>query len=99
MKCNIIQWDSEQGTPLKYGGQRIKKAILSVTYAIGHILNRIGTPGLVRETTINDELTGASLSIRVSKYFTVISVDGKDFYFKRLSGKYDGSGMCQGCSR
>jgi hypothetical protein len=52
-------------------------------------------PGTVRNGVINDELTGAHIEIRAGACFTRITVNGRDYYFRRFSGQYDGSGM--GC--
>lgn len=59
----------------------------------GKLLNWFGVAGFVQPMEIRDTLMGSNISVRVSGYFTVISVDGRDFYFKRLTGEYDGSGM------
>ena len=61
----------------------------------GRFLNRLGFAGAVQETEVEDQLTGQHVRVRVGDLFTVISVNGRDYYFHRLSGKYDGSGM--GC--
>lgn len=59
----------------------------------GKFLNWFGVAGFVQPMEIKDTLTGSSVSVRVSGYFTVITIDGREFYFKRLTGAYDGSGM------
>jgi hypothetical protein len=60
------------------------------------ILNRAGLPGAVQDVEINDELTGQQVSVRVRALFTRISVNGRDYYFRRLSGRYDGTGSSCG---
>jgi hypothetical protein len=40
----------------------------------GSILNRIGMPGLIKETDYFDELTGEEVSVKTGKYFTVVSI-------------------------
>lgn len=60
--------------------------------AVGRLLNRAGMPGAIRPTHIHDELTGMDIEIRVSPWFTVVSIDGRDFYFRRVSGDFDGTG-------
>jgi hypothetical protein len=59
------------------------------------LLNRLGVPGAVQETAIEDGLTGQSIHVHVGVLFTRISVNGRDFYFHRLSGRLDGTGS--GC--
>lgn len=59
------------------------------------LLNRIGLPGAIQEATIDDVLTGQRVSIHVGTLFTRVSVNGRDYFFRRLSGKFDGTGT--GC--
>ncbi len=63
---------------------------------LGLIVNRLGLGGLVQPITMDDPVTGQHVEIRVNSLFTEISVDGRDYYFRRFTGKYDGAGM--GCS-
>lgn len=51
-----------------------------------------GLPGFVREIELEDEATGQHLSVRVSPFFTRISMNGRDFYFDRFTGRFDGTG-------
>ncbi len=63
---------------------------------VGKILGRVQAPGLIASTTINDSFSGQRLGIKVGPICTRISVNGRDYYFSRLSGKFDGTGS--GCS-
>ena len=60
-------------------------------------LNNLKIPGFVRSMEYKDELTGQYIRIEVQVLFTRISINGRDYYFRRLSGRFDGTGM--GCSR
>jgi len=51
---------------------------------------------MIASTTINDSFSGQRLEIKVGIIYTRISVNGRDYYFSRLSGKFDGTGS--GCS-
>ena len=62
---------------------------------LGRLLNRIGIPGAVRDIHIKDALTGQEVNIHVGPLFTRLSVNGRDYFFHRTSGKFDGTGM--GC--
>lgn len=64
---------------------------------VGSLFNRVGIPGAVSDIEINDDLTGQQVSIKRDAYFTVISVNGRDYNFKRLTGKYDGTGYQMKC--
>ena len=70
----------------------------SLRRGLGRPANWIGLPGVVAPTTIDDAFAG-KVEIRTSPYFTVISINGRDLYFRRWSGKFDGTGMCIGCSK
>jgi hypothetical protein len=59
------------------------------------LLNMLGVPGAIRDASIEDTLTGQKIEIRVGTLFTRISINGRDFYFSRLSGRFDGTGT--GC--
>ena len=41
-------------------------------------------------------ITDAKITVRVSRYFIVITVNGLDIYFAKLIGKIDGVGMATG---
>jgi len=62
----------------------------------GKILGRARLPGLIAPTTINDPYSGQRIEVKVGIMCTRISVNGRDYYFSRFSGKFDGTGS--GCS-
>lgn len=63
---------------------------------IGNLLNRRRVPGFVQPMSLDDPVTGQRIEITVSPLFTTVSVNGRDYFFRRLTGKFDGTGM--GCS-
>lgn len=63
---------------------------------LGRVADRMGIPGFVQRTVIEDELTGHTIKIEPGRLFTRINVDGRDYYFRRLSGRFDGVGMSVG---
>jgi hypothetical protein len=64
-------------------------------WGIGRLLNVSGVPGLVQPTAIEDSVAGLELSVKTTPLFTILSVNGRDFYFQRKSGRFDGTGT--GC--
>ena len=64
---------------------------------IYRLLDRLGCPGIVRNFEYNDLVTGQHLELRLGTFFWHISIDGRDYYFRRLTGKFDGTGYCCGC--
>ena len=65
--------------------------------SVGSLLCRLGLPGFIKQLNYDDPLTGQQISISSSSLFTKLSVNGRDYYFDRITGKFDGTGM--GCSR
>lgn len=59
------------------------------------ILDFFRVPGFVRKLEFHDKLTNTNIKIEPSFLFTVISINGRDYYFRRLSGRFDGTGS--GC--
>ena len=62
----------------------------------GGIANRAGCPGLVRVGRWRSEHLEVDVAVRTSRLFTVVTVNGVDVYFYRLSGGYDGVGASRG---
>lgn len=62
----------------------------------GKILKSLRIPGAICDYHIIDPVSRQTIDIRVGDLFTKISVNGRDYYFHRLTGKYDGAGT--GCS-
>ena len=59
------------------------------------ICNRVGVPGAIQDATIDDPLSGQHIEVAVQQDFVKLTVNGRDYYFDRISGKFDGTGM--GC--
>jgi hypothetical protein len=55
-------------------------------------LNVAGLPGWIRSGSY-ESATGVAVRVRVSGRFTVLTVNGVDVYFSRLSGRLDGVGV------
>ncbi len=66
-----------------------------VRMALGRLAGRLSIPGSIRDTVIDDPVTGQQIEIRVSLLSVRLSVNGRDYYFGRFSGKLEGAGM--GC--
>lgn len=61
----------------------------------GRLLQRLKIPGAVTDTIIEDGLTAQRIEVKVGVLFTRISVNGRDYYFDRVTGLFDGTGS--GC--
>ena len=59
---------------------------------LARLANRIGLPGAIADVEIDDEATGQTIRIETGVFFTRLSVNGRDFYFRRFSGRFGGTG-------
>ena len=60
--------------------------------ACGWLANRTGWPLLIRPTEYSSKL-GVKVSVRRSELFTIVTVDGIEVFFRRLTGRIDGVGL------
>ncbi len=70
-------------------------AWVNLRLAAGRLVNQCRIPGAIQPMHINDKLSGQTLDVTVGPFFTCISVNGRDYYFCRFSGRLDGTGV--GC--
>ena len=84
---------SKIGRPASIGASWMDVTVSRAKELLGRLLNRLRIPGPVRNNTIEDALTGQRIEIHVGVFFTRISVNGRDYFFHRVSGKFDGTGM------
>ena len=61
------------------------------------ILNAIHYPVIIKPTQFLDVATGQQINIKAGKLFTTISIGNRDYFFHRITGKYDGSGYQLKC--
>ncbi len=61
----------------------------------GRLLNALSVPGFVSEADYRSERLGTHVRVRCGDRFTVVSVNGIEVYFCRLSGRIDGVGASQ----
>jgi hypothetical protein len=60
---------------------------------LGTVINALGMPGLVRPTDYRSGRFGTHVRVMRGQLFTVVSIDGKEAYFRRLTGTIDGVGF------
>jgi hypothetical protein len=71
----------------------LSRVRLTIRVFFGKVFSLAGIPGLVRECTYSAGVTNAEISVKVKDLFTVVSVNGMDIYFHRLTGAIDGVGV------
>jgi len=64
----------------------------------GKIYNWAGIPGLVRDCDYKAGITDANISVRAKELFTIVTVNGLEIYFHRLTGRIDGVGSTSCCA-
>lgn len=64
----------------------------SVRGAIGRILEACGSPARIREFEYIDQETNETVYLSTGTRYSVLHVGDKQFFFERLSGRFDGTG-------
>lgn len=59
----------------------------------GKLLNLVGFPASVSKCDYRSDALGATVKVEHRDLFTIISVNGLDVYFHRISGEIDGVGI------
>lgn len=59
---------------------------------VGRLLNWMGAPGAIRDMAVTDEAAGHSVAVAVGDLFVKLTVNGRDYYFDRVTGRFDGTG-------
>jgi hypothetical protein len=96
---NILDFDkkSQQTSEID---SNLRKILLHLVYKvkliISSLLNKIGYPPIISNLELNDEIIGSKIKIEASNHWTKISIDNRDFYFSRITGKFAGTG-CSTC--
>ena len=85
--------------PLQLKGFRLCWSRLRQCFreCFNRLANRLGVPGGIQSMEINDDVSCQRLVIKVGLFFTCISINGRDYFFNRFSGKFDGTGSGCGC--
>ena len=61
---------------------------------LGRLLNWLGWPGFVQETVYRSSKTAdVEVLVRKTRLYTIVTVNGLDVYFDRLTGRIDGTGI------
>ena len=68
--------------------------MLSIRFYIGKLLNFFGFASPIRACEYTAGICKGNISVRQGALFTIITVNGLDVYFHRLTGKIDGVGFC-----
>jgi len=61
----------------------------------GKVANLAGFPCLIRESRYESPSLGVNVTVQASDLYTVVTVNGVEVFFHRLSGRIDGVGFSQ----
>lgn len=59
---------------------------------LGRCMNRLGLAAPIQPTEIYDPATGQRIAVTVGDLLVRLTVNGRDFYFHRITGRFDGTG-------
>jgi hypothetical protein len=59
---------------------------------LGRVANWLHLPAPIQSTEIYDRSTGQHIAVTVGDLLVRLTVDGRDFYFHRITGRFDGTG-------
>lgn len=85
------------GHPATQGATQVDVWIGRMRGCAGRLASRLRVPGAIRNVVIKDEVTGQQITVNVGTLFIVVSIAGRDYYFHRFTGRFDGTGV--GCCR
>lgn len=78
---------------LQFSRYSIRSRLRDIIFQFpNRLLTLINAPGFVAPIDFADKVTGDYIHIRVTSRFTVITVNHRDYWFRRLTGKFDGTG-------
>jgi len=69
--------------------RRIKDVIDGIPRYLYSLFN---LPGFVRSVDYADNVTGDHIRIRVGWRYTVVAINNREYWFRRVTGKFDGTG-------
>ena len=79
--------------PLKSSPYTLRRRLRDLPFGLLRLFFTLfNIPGFVKPLEYADRVTGDYISIRISPRFTVFSVNNRDYYFRRFTGKFDGTG-------
>lgn len=93
----VIRFPSERtGHPARGGASTLR--IFSARFRgwLGRVLNVARIPGAIQSVEIDDSVAGQHIAVSVGDLFVRLSMNGRDYYFNRLTGCFDGTGMHPG---
>jgi hypothetical protein len=93
IKNDVLQFPADRtGHPAREGATVFDVARSRIRTTVGRMANRLGLPGTIRVVDIHDATAGHRVTVTIGVNVLRLTVNGRDFYFDRLTGRYEGSG-------
>jgi hypothetical protein len=90
---NVVNFPSQRASrPVREGATLLDIARSRVRAGVGRLLNQLRVPAAIQPMEITDEITKQHVAVAVDDLFVRVSVDSRDYYFDRLTGRFDGTG-------
>ena len=87
---NINEAQQQVVTDSPYSMRR--RLVDTANQLLDWVLRRVNAPGFVRPLDFADQVTGDRIRIRITGRFTVFTVNNREYWFRRGSGMFDGTG-------
>jgi hypothetical protein len=89
----VIRFPTERTAHPGRGGVTVLDVMtLRARASLGRLANWIGAPGAIAPAEIHDAVTGQQITVAVEALLVRLTVNGRDFYFNRMTGRFDGTG-------
>jgi hypothetical protein len=57
------------------------------------LYREFGCTAVIRPFTYKDQITGETISVTISPYYSILTVGDREYYFDRNSGAFDGTAV------
>jgi hypothetical protein len=57
------------------------------------LYQEFGCTAVIRPFTLQDEVTGQTISVTISQRYSILTVGNRQYYFKRENGAFDGTAI------
>jgi hypothetical protein len=89
----VVEFPSARvSRPARDGATTIDIARSRVKAGVGRLLNKMRVPAAIQPVEIVDKVTNQHVVVAVDELFVTVSIDGRDYYFDRITGRFDGTG-------
>lgn len=88
----VLPPEEQKPVPATSGASWVSRTWSRIMLLMGSCMNKMGFPGAIQNVCIYDSLSQQHVEVHVGVLFTKLTVNGRDYYFSRYSGKFNGTG-------